>query len=86
MVTELKPCPFCGGRPLPGRSFSERRYSFYAFVQCSKCGIRGRSFRTDSDPLEGWIENPAAQMAVTAWNTRGGRLDTEGAKARETGV
>ena len=32
-MEELKPCPFCGGRPMPIET-----HAGYGFVQCSSCG------------------------------------------------
>jgi len=85
-MTELKNCPFCGSRALPSRSYSEVKQSFYAFIKCTRCGIRGRSFWSKSDPLENWSKNDAAQHATEAWNMRGGRIDTDEPKAPETGT
>ena len=67
---ELRPCPFCGGKALISRSYSERNNSFFAFISCARCRIRGQSFKSYGDPLENWNENPAAYRATIAWNTR----------------
>jgi len=69
-IRELRRCPFCGGRPLISRSYSERRDCYYAFVSCARCRIRGRSFKSYDDPLLSWNENMAAQQATEAWNER----------------
>lgn len=59
-MTELKACPFCGGKAhmLGGAFFSIRR-----FVECRMCGARTMDY-TSGD----WRD--ADRMATIAWNRR----------------
>ena len=62
-MDELKPCPFCGGE---GELTGEVR----AFVKCTRCRVRGNSFRfilQDEDS-----RNEAVESAIKAWNRRAG--------------
>jgi Lar family restriction alleviation protein len=74
---ELRPCPFCGGKALISRTYSERNKAYYAFISCARCRIRGRSFKSYDDPLENWNENPAAYRATIAWNERAPEQNTD---------
>lgn len=69
-MNALKPCPFCGSLALASRSFSEKTRCFFAFISCTKCGAKTRSFRSESDPLETWDHNEPAQRATAVWNAR----------------
>lgn len=58
-MTELKPCPFCGGEDLEidhAPTYDVRHPDVYE-VHCVECGGRGG---------EGWTE----AEAIAAWNTR----------------
>ena len=56
-MTELKPCPFCGGEPrIQGHTFHEHS-STYGVV-CLDCGCETRQFY------------PSAKEAEEAWNRR----------------
>lgn len=48
---ELKPCPFCGGKPML-RDFEQRRFfeavKVYYYVQCPCCDVRTS---LDEEPL-----------------------------------
>ena len=47
--TELKPCPFCGGK-------AKDRYECLngVFVQCNECGVSTRVFPSQSAAIWGW--------------------------------
>jgi Lar family restriction alleviation protein len=69
-MTELKKCPFCGGRAFLERSGAILKGETYmvAYVRCSVCFARtGRMRYADSD-MDG--RQKAKQDAVTAWNMR----------------
>lgn len=57
-MTELKPCPFCGGK-------AKRRYEMpYNWVECAKCHA--------SSPLivDAYEQRDGKKEAVDAWNRR----------------
>ena len=58
-MSDLKPCPFCGGEAGAGCEFGLKRMHHYG--RCKVCGARGQSFPED----EG-----GAAAAATAWNER----------------
>ena len=50
--TELKPCPFCGGKPVLLKHNDEDYYKVF----CEWCGARQWTFanRTDKDAIRNW--------------------------------
>ena len=62
MMSELKPCPFCGGEAKFG--FSEKDYEgvYHAYIECSECGVSLNYGGASLNDL-GWA-------LVDAWNTR----------------
>ena len=57
-MSELKPCPFCGGE---ARTSGERfENTILSWVFCSSCGAAGGYRHTEAE-------------AITAWNTRAER-------------
>lgn len=69
MATELKPCPFCGGKPV----LVKRMIKKPAFccdgveVRCGRCGARG--------PLHLGIKLSSEEItygAIKSWNKRPG--------------
>lgn len=65
MPTELKPCPFCGGKAVlhKGRGVGVWHV---AYVRCSGCGIRTQEWRgEDSDviyaPIDEWNRREGEQ-------------------------
>ena len=58
MATELKPCPFCGGK-------AKYVYSIpYNAVQCKKCKTFGKTVVDSYEQQDGKVE------AIEAWNRR----------------
>ena len=57
----LKPCPFCGGE-----AHLDNEYDYDAFVSCSFCGAKGKTFILDV-LLD---EEDIRTLAVHAWNRR----------------
>ena len=47
---ELKPCPFCGGKPVIYKSMSDRR----AWVMCSECGATSPSGFREKTAIKAW--------------------------------
>lgn len=61
-MSELKPCPFCGGLNQTIEGYLEYHFS-EAFVQCDSCGARSE---TEEDDLL----KKAKEKAIKIWNTR----------------
>lgn len=57
-MTELKPCPFCGGKAEFCATCMD-----YAFVKCRECGAK-----TDNIAIS--YEYSAKDVAIEAWNRR----------------
>jgi hypothetical protein len=53
-MTDLLPCPCCGGRP---EVTIDEEHKNNRFVECFECGIRT-------------LSNPGAEYAIATWNTR----------------
>lgn len=63
--TELKPCPFCGGRAEP-RNYVDRCVPSHsvAYVRCIECGAETTSYTDNKGNFE-YMHN-----AIKAWNRR----------------
>ena len=68
-MKELKKCPFCGYKAKVMGNYSIKNDSFYIFVQCLKCGARGKTYTGEEIEKEG-NESKASLKAIEAWNTR----------------
>lgn len=57
-MTELKPCPFCGGNAnlIKNKDFDMRFYCVipYYFVMCSQCRAQSNKLETDKEAIEAW--------------------------------
>ena len=65
---ELKPCPFCGGKPYiedHHRAFINAQTTRVAYVRYRECEARTQRFSTE---LFG--RSKAKEMAIEAWNRR----------------
>ena len=69
-MAKLKPCPFCGGDGKLKKGFpsQQRTGQRMAFVQCSKCQAKTRTFY--QMPFEAWDD--VIRHAIEAWSLRGG--------------
>lgn len=56
MATELKPCPFCGGKPkinarqskFAGQNhFGNKKLVWTVYIKCNKCHSRGKPIKTE---------------------------------------
>lgn len=80
-MSELKPCPFCGGEPEVDTYFSCVYERIYGEVKCKRCGTKKRGKKTFDtydatycgyDTPE-WVKNAHAesrQSAIEEWNRR----------------
>lgn len=71
-MAELKPCPFCGGKPYlekRHRAFINAETTRVAFVRCKDCEARTKRF-----PLVDFghtsSSEEANKAAIEAWNRR----------------
>ena len=71
-MAELKPCPFCGGKPYletRHRAFINAKTTRVAFVRCTECEAR-----TQRVPLTDFgctsYSFKANEKAIEAWNRR----------------
>lgn len=71
-MTELKPCPFCGGEAdLHWRSEGRRERRIFVYAACDICGAQTRTFETTTDPdSEDFWDCLEAQRAMKLWNSR----------------
>ena len=79
-MSELKPCPFCGGKPESGVEFykscgSEVKLSDQ--VWCERCHVGRRAIFNATDiqlvPFQTYVN--AFEKAVEKWNRRKGEQD-----------
>lgn len=76
-MTELKPCPFCGGPAKVSKSGGNSEvdgYTTFHTVGCSKCGIHRFAH---SKPYGGPEPEEAIGLAVSLWNTREPEIDLQ---------
>ena len=72
MMIELKPCPFCGGKPYletRHRAFIQAQTTRVAFVRCTKCNARTNRFELQSFGRTS-SSKEANEKAAEAWNRR----------------
>jgi Lar family restriction alleviation protein len=62
-MSELKPCPFCGGEASIGKSSLSSSGDNYYFVNCTECLSATNHLVPESAPY-------TEKMAIEAWNTR----------------
>lgn len=69
MATELKPCPFCGGK---ADVYAVTEYPHRVNIRCVKCGMSGATYTNE-------------KKAAAAWNTRAAVTDEQFAYAVHDG-
>lgn len=62
-MTELRPCPFCGGPAKLHADYSEKNQAYYFYIQCRNCYARSKTIKSNIDAEDN-------QAAVDAWNMR----------------
>lgn len=71
-LTELKPCPFCGGEAYledHHRAFIRGQTTRVAYVRCRKCNARTGRFELGKHG-GGSNSAEAVRLAIEAWNRR----------------
>jgi Lar family restriction alleviation protein len=71
MSDELKPCPFCGGKPKIHKKELDERFAYAneVTVQCSSCGCSRSAVGDTSKP--GYADNSSTEKrAIEKWNRR----------------
>ena len=71
-MAELKPCPFCGGKPYletSHRAFIKAKTTKVAFVRCRSCEARTGRFELSAFGRSSFSEE-ANRRAIDAWNRR----------------
>lgn len=76
MATELKPCPFCGGKAERVVKVYAGKYYYIGVVNCISCGCEIRQ----KISMGSWIKNPereAKRRVTRLWNRRveDGKID-----------
>ena len=51
-MTELNPCPRCGGEAMFVKIFPAKRYD--GFVRCTKCGHEGICYTSKQNAVRAW--------------------------------
>ena len=63
-MSELKPCPFCGGKAeLTHERDSFLNFAIYSAIMCSKCGVKSPRFQQK-------CATASDEEAAKAWNRR----------------
>lgn len=71
-MAELKPCPFCGGKPYletSHRAFIKAKTTKVAYVRCRDCEARTQRFELEAFGHTSRSE-AANKKAIEAWNRR----------------
>ena len=69
---QLKPCPFCGGKPYletNHRAFIKAKTTKVAFVRCRVCNARTQRFELGEFGCTSH-SSAANEKAIEAWNRR----------------
>ena len=77
-MTELKPCPFCGGEASVGFAHPDfmlkRLHNRYVFAGCKACGVVTPLFNANNKTRSPIFNNvhteQAKQKAIEVWNNR----------------
>ena len=64
-MSDLKPCPFCGGKAEIQHTEKRSEYGECAFIVCTHCGANGQMV------TKAWAYS-ADEKAIEAWNRRAG--------------
>ena len=66
MMSELKPCPFCGGKA--EIEHNEILTLMFSYVVCRNCGAKTGEYRVNST-------YSSDEKAIEAWNRRAGEKE-----------
>lgn len=64
-MTDIKPCPFCGGEAETLKDFDCLLSEWQYYIQCKKCYSSSHLYKTDDE-------------AIAAWNRRAKEGDNNG--------
>ena len=64
-MSELKPCPFCGGKAYMAQNYLGQKY-----VRCPECGACVFGKDTDDFRISKMGEEKAEKAAAESWNRR----------------
>lgn len=69
-MSELLPCPFCGGKADALLKYNRTTGQFYIFVKCNVCSAQSKGIPSHERPdLNDW-NSPECEEAVRHWNRR----------------
>lgn len=76
---ELKPCPFCGGKPVKSVMVSLGCSIYIATVKCEKCGITKKlAYSPGKINKPKNAEATALRLVGKEWNRRAGEEEQNG--------
>ena len=64
-MTDLRPCPFCGGKAEIDKWYSAKTGLYYASIKCQSCFSKSKQVKMEEEPDEWNLRG-----VVRGWNTR----------------
>ena len=65
IMTEIMPCPFCGGNGVVKTSYSQTKCKYFTFIKCVDCYAQTKGISSTKEPDDSII-----RLATNAWNLR----------------
>lgn len=69
-MTELKPCPFCGGKAVLHEAYKTERVECRAYIRCDNCGAH---VGDDYPPTHLFEISDSTRNAIEKWSRRAER-------------